>query len=225
MILFQSLKSPARVAMVYAPFIALLALVILIDNTTRIHADQLMRDPAAITNVPFYIGSVSNVGVVVWIIGAAVCLFTASTLSARGIRDEWFRMFRYAGWLTAALGLDDLFMFHEEIFPKYLFPKGGWLHLSEKIVFLGYIFGFGTLFVRFRKTLLRTDITFLFLGFGLLGLAMVSDQGFVKHVVPSKTARLFLEDGLKLLGIVGWSSYFVMTARSILTNPHPADEP
>lgn len=101
------------------------------------------------------------------------------------------------GLISLILLLDDLFLFHEIVFPLYF-------KIPEKIVFLSYglmVLGYIT---RFRKLIFETDFIFLLFAFCFFGLSIIID------ILDLRVSALF-EDGSKLFGIVSWFGYFART--------------
>ncbi len=97
------------------------------------------------------------------------------------------------------LSLDDLFMFHEYIFP--------W---PEYITFIAYgcliIWGISV----FKHCILKTEYLILIFALSFLGISISIDAiQYRLELIISEDWRIFLEDGFKLLGIVGWSGYFL----------------
>lgn len=91
--------------------------------------------------------------------------------------------------------LDDLFLLHENIFPRKLNIPEKFVYFVYGIIVLSYI-------VKFRKLILKTDFIFLFLAFGFFGASIIFDQ-----VTTNKYLGV-LEDWFKLFGIVNWLAYF-----------------
>lgn len=215
----------------YAPFFLLLGGIWLIGTHTRFRVPIFLRDPTAVVGVPFFVGIVSNLGVLFWAMGAFICLFSFVLLRAASADREWTNFFRFAGILTLLLLLDDFFLFHEEIFAEYLFPKDGWLHLNEKVIYVAYLAAIVRFLTRYRRAILQTDWLFLALGIAFLGGAIVADRGIFKYLLPDKQLRVLVEDGSKLLGIFGWALYFSITAKSVVLQqllrrgPHPDVNP
>lgn len=105
----------------YLPILVLLALLSFQDT---VQLGELIRDPNSVGSFPFYVGALSNIGVLFWWSAAVVAAFTYVLL--RGVKQADQRVkearafFLYAALFTALLALDDLFMLHEEAFPVYL---------------------------------------------------------------------------------------------------------
>lgn len=109
-----------------------------------------------------------------------------------------------------------MFLIHDEIVPHRLFPRGGAIHIGEKPVLVFYGAFAAWFFWTCRRAIARTDRRLLALAVALLCLSVLTERGFTKRFIPSNDLRAFLEDGFKLLGIIGWSWYFACTAHDIV---------
>jgi hypothetical protein len=177
-----------------------------------------LRDPNALAGSPFYTGALSSLGVLLWGAAATVCFLGASVLreplSGRGLRPFLLG----AGAFTILLMLDDLFLVHEAVVPRYL-------GLQDSAVYAGYAGLAATLALRFRRTILTTRYSLLLLSVALLagsvGFDVLEDVFGVEGIsVSGLNLNYLVEDGLKLLGIAGWLVYLGWTARHSLA-PRP----
>jgi hypothetical protein len=177
-----------------------LAILLLAALQTRIPTAFLVRDPAQLAKYPVYVGLLSNVGVLLWCACAAIYLYSATLAGQR----EVARFFLGAGLVTAMLGLDDFFILHEEVLPATL-------GVAEEAVLAAYGLAMLAFLGRFARLILRTEFLLLGLTFGFMGGSIVLDGG-----VFNQGLNYLLDDGLKLLGIVGWLAYYVRTARQFI---------
>ena len=160
------------------------------------------RDPAAVAHIHPFIGVVSNLGVMLWTASATICLFSWAILRSSLDEMKFSTFLLCSGLMTTLLLFDDLFLLHDDIFPRYFGVK-------EKIVFLVYVglilFGM----VKFKECILETEYLVLIIALGFFGLSVFIDvlqpriESFIGHW------RILFEDGFKLLGIVGWFGYFL----------------
>jgi len=196
--LHTQLKSLFPILMgLYIPMLILVAMIVLVGLQLSIPMADLTRDPSATTGDNLFIGVLSYIGVLFWCASVAICLFSFALLLKTGSIGEFSAFFLFGGLISLILLLDDLFLFHERVFPLYL-------NIPEKVVFLSYglmILGYIT---RFRKLILKTDFILMILTFGLFGLSIVID------LLELRISILF-EDGSKLFGIVSWFGYLAIT--------------
>ena len=103
----------------------------------------------------------------IWCVTASVCLFACANISGpfkRSMRGA----LAFAGLLSVALLLDDLFLVHEELGPKYL-------GISEIIIVGMYGAGLLVYFTLFWRQLLSLEPFYLLLACALLGTSVVID--------------------------------------------------
>ena len=155
-----------------------------------------ISDIAAISEVsPFY-GVISTVGILFWCASAAICFFSSLLIRREKLSLNFVWFFLISGIFTMILMLDDLFMLHEHIIPKFL-------RIPQRAILAGYPILAVLYLIRFRATIVQTYYEILLLAFGFLAISVVLD------VIPNFLAdwRPLFEDGAKLLGIVSWFVY------------------
>jgi len=191
---WQALRSVLPV--VYLPTIIAIAiaLILLPDD---IPASFLTRDPASIAGEPAYFGLFSNIGVLFWCAAAAICLFCAVVCQKIARNWQLTLFFLASGCFTTLLLLDDLFLFHERLYPRFLF--------GETVAFSLYGAILGLLLLCFRRLVATTDFILLLLALGFLGTSAIADLAF-------ESDPYLIEAGSKLLGIVSWFAYWSRAA-------------
>ncbi len=190
--------------------IAILAIFIAISVRAGVSFNHFSGDPAAISHMPFYLGMLSNVGILCWTSAAAICFFTAFLLRNTNHHPAFFL---HAGLLTTLLLLDDLFMLHEEVFPRYF-------GIREMVVHLALMTCTATILFHHRKFILETR-------WGLLAAALllfacsVGVDGLIGSSSMNKQIEFMIEDGPKFVGIFAWAAYLTGMATAQL-RPQPA---
>lgn len=188
----------------------LIGVVVLLHYWKLIPFGVLTRDAASTVGFPIYTGFLSQVGILCWAASAAVCLFCAKILS-KNKEDSETKYFLFAsGLLTVALGIDDTFLFHEELFPYFGVP--------QKIVEVGYIVFVLFYLIKFFSTILKTEYLLLAMALGFFGSSVALDlfaDHYDLHVILGMDENL-LEDSVKLIGIVSWLTYFFRTGTATL---------
>lgn len=167
------------------------ALVALASRLLGEPAAFLTREPQRALNGPHYAGILSNFGGLVWFGAAAILSFAASVKPLnRGALI-------LAALVTWAMGLDDVFMLHDEVYPK--------LYLHERLVSTLYFGAIGMIILRYYHQLSRST---------LVGIAVT-----VFFWVLSVVLDLFLrgfgqlpEDGSKFIGLVIWAAAWTRQA-------------
>ncbi|MDJ0899332.1 MAG: hypothetical protein QNJ55_11015 [Xenococcus sp. MO_188.B8] len=182
---------------IYFPAFFLLLVVGIISWRTNIPIMNFTRDPLGIMNAPFYIGILSNLGILFWAAGSAICFFSAAIITYINPKSQAFYFLLFGGIITTVLLYDDFFQFHERVFPKYL-------NTSESQVFIIYFLMILAYLIFFRKKIMATD--FLVLGMALLGFTISAtiDEVFVNHF----RGKFLVEDGFKFLSIISWTTYY-----------------
>lgn len=204
------LASAVRQARVLAPVLLAIyvatAIVLLAVGLQRwVPIAFLLRDASQVAKYPFYIGLVSHLGVLLWSVAASISLFSATLARDRGLA----RLLLTGGLLTAVLALDDLFTLHESVFPDYL-------GIGEKVVLGAEMLFAAAFLLGFVRVILRTDFLILGLAIAFFAGSELFDQDFL-----SQGLNYLLDDGLKLFGIVSWTTYFVRTSAQAARRPLP----
>ena len=183
--------------------------------------DDLMRDPMAVVEDciekadtliqagecnSVYFGLLSNLGILIWCASAAVSLFAflqVYHVSGR-IRPGVFLL--YAGLLTGALFMDDLFMGHERVYTKVL--AGG-----EETTFAIYAVLFAFYLVLFRDDLLKSDPKILVVSIVLFAFSLLMDElSEIGSVEKNTVYHRVTEDGSKFIGIWAWAVFHFRAA-------------
>src|SRR5690606_15981803 len=108
---------------VHLPLVLVMIALLGLSSLKSIPYSDFTRDPVTALDGAYYIGWLSNLGVVIWLVGASVCLFTAAVLPP----SPWRPFLLHAGLLTAVLGIDDLFLLHDGVLPQALGLDEGWV--------------------------------------------------------------------------------------------------
>lgn len=175
-----------------------IGITLLLHVITDTPIGDLTRDPLATAELPFYVGFISQLGLIIWSACASVTLFSALMIpdSAESRAMKFFLL--GAGLFTVFLALDDAFLLHEELFPKF--------GISEILVY-GVYFSLLALFLyTFRKIVIATPYIILLTALACFALSIGIDE------LPLETLGInpfLLEDGFKLMGILAWCLYFL----------------
>ncbi|MDJ0615539.1 MAG: hypothetical protein QNJ63_02130 [Calothrix sp. MO_192.B10] len=199
---------------IYTPILLFLLLVIFLNFVTGIPISKFTRDPAAIADINPFFGLVSNIGILLWCGTVSICFFSSTIIRKYNQHIDLYKVRDFsnflmiAGFITLILLLDDLFLFHELVFPIFLKIPGKFLYASYAIIISWYFF-------RFRNIIIKTEWTFLFLSLLCFGTSIIIDALRDILDISIYQAHLF-EDGFKLLGIFSWLSYFVKVSFKVL---------
>ncbi len=223
---FHQFKSLCcRLWMVYLTVFVLLISIVIMRVFFKIPMSYLTRDPAdllrhsqissfpffeeGIVNLPFFLGGLSYLGILLWCATLAVCFFSFILFCKTGHDSSEILFFRRAGLISTLLLTDDLFRLHEIVFPVYL-------HLHEYTLYASYALLIAFFLIRFRTKILNTDYLLLLFALGCLGLSLFSDM-ITDVLFSSISGATLLEDGSKFVGIVSWFLYFAGTCLQQIT--------
>jgi hypothetical protein len=184
----------------YVPALAALVGIAFSALATGRRVWYFTTDPFVLGNLPFYAGILSNVGILLWCAAAAICFFSAVVLNRNDQARDWRLFLFISGILTSLLLFDDLFQMHKIFYPKLF-------HFAE--VFIYCVYGIFVLWylVHFKKQIRETE--FLLLAFSLVFFVLAVIFDTLNLLPRGHTA---FSDGLKLLGIVSWFTYFIRTS-------------
>ena len=190
----------------YLPIVLFLVLLSSISRASGdITLSYFTRDISALGGLPFYAGLVSQIGGLFWSAALAICLFTYILLRRQDSKSS--RQFLlHAALLTAVLMLDDFFLFHEDIGPDYL-------HIGEKAIVLFYLLlCIGFLLFNIRE-IMSSEFVILGAALALFGMSIFIDGVDLDEIdlydrLINDQLEIFLEDGLKFVGVATWLAYF-----------------
>lgn len=168
-----------------------IALVGFIANYLGKPADIFTREPQTVLEGAWYVGSFSNFGGLVWFTAAAIMSFAAS-FNPKGRMGMIF-----AALVTWAMGMDDVFLFHDSLYPKF--------HLDDDFVYVLYFCLIALIVLRYRGQLVRATLFGIFLTVFFWMLSAVLDKFF-------NDMSQLAEDGAKFTGIVIWSAAWIRQA-------------
>lgn len=174
--------------------------------------DELLLDPNNVAGIPWYIGLVSNLGILSWTT-ATVTAFFGAWIARYGNRQAASRMLAEGALLSTILLFDDLLQLHVILKPMFGIPKIA--------VYLVYLLVASHWIISQRGELRRTPFALLIAAAGAFALSIGLDQ--IAVLVPwlSANQRLLGEDAAKFLGVLAWAQFFSLTSvaivRSIVT--------
>jgi len=187
---------------VLASFLAALTGVLgalVLAHLTGAQLDWLTRDPGIIGQRGFYVGILSNVGIMILAAATAICFFSAFVLQGLHTYRDTSLFLLSSGGVCLMLTCDDAFLLHEQVFPIYL-------GVPAIVVYLVYSTLAGGYFIYFGKRILSTDYLLLVLAFLFLGLSLLVDG-----LLSRSDVQTFIEDSLKFAGIVFLWAYYTRT--------------
>lgn len=187
----------------------LVGLVVLLGFQTYVPVEYITRDPAAIAEHPIYYGAVSNLGILLWSASVTACLLGGTIVKVLKDKTEAVSFFLAFGSLSLFLCMDDLFLLHEDLFPRRL-------NLPEEITFVVYAIAVSAALVRFRKFLLKNQPALFGAALLLFAFSLSSDLIFSLFELEGGAAYA-IEDGFKFIAIFVWCMYFLWAAIDQIT--------
>lgn len=170
--------------------------VILIFAASGVKMTRLSQDPLAQIGQPFYLGMISNLGILIWMATASVALFASFHLKAGPAHPQRVSFLRWVAVFSLLLMSDDLLMLHEQVFPVYL-------HFPEKLVYVFYMVYLCILFAKFWRFLFdQVKCKVLIFAFFLFGMSVAIDV----DIFPG---GIDIEDSFKILGITTYAYFFI----------------
>jgi hypothetical protein len=173
----------------------LISPVVLLHHFGRIGFDELTRDPVAFLGGSAYTGFLSQVGILLWAAVSSVCIFGSYCLPKTAKSFNIKNYLLASGLITIMLGLDDTFQIHENLSTHF--------GISEKLVFLCYVFFICAYIFKFYRLILKTEYILLEIACLFFGISVLLD------VIESPALSIYLfEDSAKLAGIVSFLIYY-----------------
>lgn len=158
------------------------------------------RDPAVIGNINPLAGIASHLGVLVLTASGAICMFSWAILQSTRSTKQFSIFLLCLGIFSLVLGLDDLFMLHESVYPRIF-------NIKEEFTLLIYCMLVVSGGVKFWRTILKTDYFILLVALVFFALSLFVDAFSASIEEVTGQWRILFEDGFKLLGIIGWFGY------------------
>lgn len=193
----------------YIPALLFLAVTLVISSFNGIPFWVLTSDPLTVTRSNAFLGMISNVGMMFWSFTVAICFFCYVFLRSRVADREFVRFIFYGGAISLVLLLDDLFMFHEKVFP-------GNFGIDQLYTLSFYASMLMLYLVYFRQEIFRTNYYFLGLALLFLSASLLFDILPDSLLSWNRSVHSLFEDGSKFIGIVGWFGYFFLVCLQLV---------
>lgn len=164
----------------------------------RVPTERLFLDAQQLGGQPWYTGLLHEAGILGWTVAATAAAAGAFVMSLTPRRGAmWF--LAGGSLVTLMLLVDDVTGFHADLGPRLGLPK--------LLTVAGYLGVTAMWLVVSSREIRRTRWIVLCAALGALALSVVADVVRRDSDIP-----IFFEDAPKLIGIVGWATYFVFTA-------------
>lgn len=174
---------------------------------------ELFLDPSFANGGAWYVGMVSQVGILCWT-AAFVSAAFGSWVARKGGRTKAATFLKRGAVVTALLLLDDLIGLHSMV--------QSWTGFGKPVVVFLLVSPCLAWLVIHARDISRTRTQILVAA--LTGLISSGLVDLTAQTAKDDTVGLFIEDSPKFLGILAWVTYFVLTTvditRSVLNDLH-----
>ena len=197
---FKSVKRTKYFKLIGSPLILsalLIGSVILLSNLKGIPIDNMTRDICAVAEIPHYIGFFSQLGGLLWSATATICVFCGLIISNQPGENSMRLFFLFSAAFLIILGLDDVFLLHEEVIPSF--------GVSERSVYSIYFILMLIYLICFYSTISKTDYILLLIALFFFCVSIICNRFHF---------WILYEDGAKMGGIVSLLFYFYRTGTS-----------
>lgn len=186
---------PVAVVMVVALAVAYLA---------DVPVSDLLRDPSAVLDGPWYVGLFSTTGIALWAVAVAVSL-----LPLAANPDGPVRRLLVAGAVgSLLLGADDAYLLHETIKNEVGIPSPVTIGLIGLVTLAMFV-------PVWRHLVGRHDFwVFVLALLFLAGSAILDAAG--EAGLPTPPASAIIEDAAKFLGILTWAAFFAGVGAGVI---------
>ena len=189
--------NPKRILIVISPAFIFYLFSLVISSQMGIESSLVLRDLRQICEYPFFVGSLSSCGILLWAAASAINLFVYLS----GLVDKLYSKIIMLGFIfSIILCLDDFFLLHDsyQIFQDILYPLYSVLALS--------------LFFSIKNKLSSIQVSYLFTSCFLLASSIVLDifQDFLPFSYDN--VQIF-EEGAKFIGIFLWLIFWMDFAK------------
>ena len=199
--------TPRTYLLAAASLAVAVALLLQAASLRQVPLMQMLDDPASFYDVSPLAGIVSYGGVWLMSSTAAVCAFAAHV----GLRHR--RLLAGVAAFSLYFAVDDLFMFHEAVWPRVGIP--------EEIIMLAFATALLAILLAARAQAAPGKAWGLYLALALMAGSILIDVGLNRDA--ANDAATVLEDVLKFLGIGIWALFWTGVASGAVGRPIPDD--
>jgi hypothetical protein len=194
---------------VFLPLTALMLAALGLAYLSDIPVTDLLRDPSAVLDGPWYVGIFSTTGIALWASTGAMCLLALSADPAKSARS----LLVAGAVISFVLGADDGYLLHETIKNEIGIPSPVTIGLYGlmAILLLRPAWSFMTA---------RADFSVFLVAVVLFAVSAILD-GAAEAGLPTIPFAPILEDIAKFLGIATWLAYFAGVASDVIRDRSP----
>ncbi len=173
-----------------------------------LNVGDVTRDPVTILDAHPLVGALSAFGVILWWFTVSVCLFTFALARSLGMSRSVRLFLLTSGLFTLLLAIDDQFLIHDDLASRYL-------GMREREVMAIYLLIAALYVIVNRAVIRRSEWIILAAALVFFGSSIAFDYLVQMTMTSSESIGIgldwgmLIEDGLKLMGIAGWSAYLL----------------
>jgi hypothetical protein len=186
---------------VLAPLGALLLVVLSTAYVKDIAVTDLLRDPSATLDGPWYVGMFSTAGIALWAATAAMCLLALAT----GVSGAARSLLIAGAVISLLLGADDAFLIHETAKNAVGIPSPVTIALYGIVAVL-------LLRPAWRFLMAREDVSVFIAALVMFAVSVGLDAAGELDL-PTPPLSAVIEDMAKFLGIATWTTFFAWVSR------------
>lgn len=173
---------------------------------------QLFLDASYLGGQPWYCGILNEAGLISWAVAASAAAL-GSWVAVLGRRPGAARFLGTGAAVVALMLVDIWIQFHSVVAPRLGIPS----NLAQLAVAAAGC----TWFVAFRREIARTRWLILVASFGVLGMS----AGIDTVIDPKGALGLWVEDAARLVGILTFTHYLVLTTVDVVRSVAAPHEP
>jgi hypothetical protein len=197
---------------VLAPLALLFLLALTAAYLRDVPVTDLLRDPTATLEGPWYTGLFSTTGVALWAAAGAMCLLTLATQVSGGARS----LLIAGGVISLMLGADDAYLLHETL-------KNGIGIPSPVTIAIYGIVAIVLLRPAWSYLTSRPDLVVFWVAIAFFAVSVILDAAGELDL-PTPPLSAVIEDMAKFLGIATWTTFFAWVCRDLIKSGSSSGE-
>jgi len=199
-----------RLLYVLVPLLALILGALGVAYMGDLPVTDLLRDPSAVLDGPWYVGVFSTTGIALWAAAGAMCLLALSAEPGKSARS----LLVAGAVISFMLGADDGFLLHETIKNEIGIP-------SPVTIAIYGVIAIVLLWPAWGYMRARADISVFMVAVILFAISAILD-GAGEAGLSTIPYSAILEDIAKFLGIAAWAVYFAGVGGDVIRERHAA---
>lgn len=189
---------------VLLPLSGLMLVALGLAYTGDIPLSDLLRDPSAALDGPWYVGVFSTTGIALWAVAGALCLLTLSADPPQEARS----LLIAGAVVSLMLGADDGFLLHETVKNEIGVPSPVTIGLYGVVAIVLFRSAW-------RYLLSRPELVVFVTAVALLGISAVLDFAG-EGGLPTPPLSAIIEDVAKFMGIATWTAFFAWVCANLI---------